>query len=188
MYRYKKVGPFSVMVRRSATESRAVRLLYVQLENAMLRCKDENTNWITQAGLPERILATASAGKHVPTYLSDEQREAGFHFLLSILQEIMVPVPSHEDIPNCIVCMEKCGVDQHRPVRLPCHSAHVFGEECIKEWLIDNWRCPICRVNVTLDAAVRKVESVQVKTDSPWWLLVLQGAYNPDHAVMSFSS
>lgn len=50
---------------------------------------------------------------------------------------------------DCIICYNEFGVKNpdgfvESPVRLP-KCKHVFGDRCLKQWLLDSDSCPYCR-------------------------------------------
>lgn len=46
---------------------------------------------------------------------------------------------------TCPICYESNG---NRKVMLSCHETHVFHEECIREWYLEEPSCPICRQHI----------------------------------------
>jgi len=50
-----------------------------------------------------------------------------------------------EDMESCPVCLDKYNEDEEL-VELDCH--HYYHEKCIKDWLINNRSCPMCREDV----------------------------------------
>lgn len=47
---------------------------------------------------------------------------------------------------QCTICMQEIGsheAEDEHPVRLPC--GHVFGNLCIRRWLVAHGTCPVCR-------------------------------------------
>jgi Ring finger domain len=56
------------------------------------------------------------------------------------------------DSRSCNICKEPlevvdAGGRLEHPVRLPCHSKHVFGHRCIRSWFSKHPSCPICRAS-----------------------------------------
>mmetsp|Transcript_9904 Transcript_9904/g.1466 ORF Transcript_9904/g.1466 Transcript_9904/m.1466 type:complete len:137 (-) Transcript_9904:44-454(-) len=61
--------------------------------------------------------------------------------------EMMKPKKYQGEPVDCSICTEI--IDSSiKVVVMPCDDRHVFHEECIKSWLWQNPRCPICRANV----------------------------------------
>ena len=60
---------------------------------------------------------------------------------------------------NCLICgqpYENLTTDSgsfEKAVALPCSDKHIFGSECLEEWLIHGKNCPLCRRGVTLPNA-----------------------------------
>lgn len=51
-----------------------------------------------------------------------------------------------DDIDTCSICMEAFD-EKHIPARIRGQGQcrHIFGKDCLKEWLEENTNCPICR-------------------------------------------
>lgn len=63
--------------------------------------------------------------------------------------------PASED-QNCSICLTEYGQnycsEKKFPKMLPCH--HIFGADCLKQWLQDHESCPLCRRIVFLRLVV----------------------------------
>ena len=60
-------------------------------------------------------------------------------------------LPTDSCCPICFPSYENPTPDSgsfERAVRLPCN--HLFGSECLSEWLTQNKTCPLCRYNLTI--------------------------------------
>ncbi|CAK7327637.1 unnamed protein product [Dovyalis caffra] len=49
----------------------------------------------------------------------------------------------------CVICLEDFKVGEDCQVLFLCK--HVFHSDCLKEWLVRNQRCPLCRIPVLLE-------------------------------------
>lgn len=62
----------------------------------------------------------------------------------SIFEANKVLVAANPEITDCTICMEQFTTnDRHRVVSLRC--GHLFGKECVKQWLNINQTCPVCK-------------------------------------------
>lgn len=63
--------------------------------------------------------------------------------------------PASED-QKCSICLTEYGSkyrsEKKFPTMLPCH--HIFGADCLKQWLQDHESCPLCRRIVFLRPVV----------------------------------
>ena len=65
-------------------------------------------------------------------------------------------LPSDAYCPICTQPYENQTTDSgsfEKAVALPCSGKHIFGSECLLEWLIHGKSCPLCRHGVTLPIA-----------------------------------
>ncbi|KJX92867.1 hypothetical protein TI39_contig5817g00022 [Zymoseptoria brevis] len=64
-------------------------------------------------------------------------------FLATWLVPIDLPPPTEEDEEgiDCPICLESLTT----AFQLPCHSLHVFHDECIRTWLKSHNSCPLCK-------------------------------------------
>lgn len=63
------------------------------------------------------------------------------------------------DVEKCTICL--CDFQEEEDVRrLPC--MHLFHIECVDQWLPNNKRCPICRVDIEAKANNDQCEVYQV--------------------------
>ena len=60
----------------------------------------------------------------------------------------------------CLICLNQYS-DDDNIVILPCDARHNFHEACIKEWLRNKNKCPICRTPVT-ESNLREFSLVQM--------------------------
>ena len=61
-------------------------------------------------------------------------------------------LPSDVNCPICIQPYENQTSDSgsfEKAVRLPCNENHIFGSECLSEWLQHGLTCPLCRCEIT---------------------------------------
>ena len=74
--------------------------------------------------------------------------------------------------PICVQPYENLTTDSgswERAVALPCNNKHVFGSECLTEWLKHGKTCPLCRRAMALpNAADRQL----VRMDRKWKSLI----------------
>ncbi len=54
-----------------------------------------------------------------------------------------------DDKKNCIICLEDFK-NREEIVTLPC--THIFHTKCIKDWLIEEKSCPICKFEITRES------------------------------------
>ena len=52
---------------------------------------------------------------------------------------------------DCPICQE-CFSKNDELITLPCDPRHYFHNRCIKEWLVQNAVCPICRTRIDQEA------------------------------------
>ncbi|RLN44564.1 hypothetical protein BBJ28_00012497 [Nothophytophthora sp. Chile5] len=91
---------------------------------------------------------------------------------LSSLAPDVAPVESAES-SQCMVCLEDVGLGVDRdqldgnnsPIELQCK--HAFHRECIFEWLLFQYHCPVCRAQVGPTAVTNYCRP---KTQVQWWL------------------
>lgn len=68
-------------------------------------------------------------------------------------------LPSDANCPICIQPYENLTTDTgsfEKPVALPCSNKHIFGSDCLTEWLTNGKNCPFCRRAMTLPNAADK--------------------------------
>ncbi len=118
----------------------------------------------------------------------------------SILRQLQkVPIytlPTDAKCPICIQPYDNQTTDSgsfETAVCLPCSDKHIFGSECLVEWLISGKTCPFCRTQIALpDASDMGTEGLEpdnqflafsiqhtLQWDDDWyaafWILHLQG-------------
>ena len=62
-------------------------------------------------------------------------------------------LPSDASCPICVQLYENLTFDSgtfEKAVALPCSDKHIFGSDCLTEWLAYGKNCPFCRSTVTL--------------------------------------
>ncbi|TMW62101.1 hypothetical protein Poli38472_009594 [Pythium oligandrum] len=75
-----------------------------------------------------------------------------------------------EDDSKCVICLDdlvSCDGDHdvESTVMLPCH--HAFHRECVFEWLLFQFHCPLCRSRIGPQAVTNYCCP---KSRSQWWL------------------
>ncbi|KAL3669123.1 hypothetical protein V7S43_005507 [Phytophthora oleae] len=86
-------------------------------------------------------------------------------------------VDSVPDSAQCMICLCEVDMDDHQqcdsecadldnsPIVLPCK--HAFHRECVFEWLLFEFHCPVCRVRVCPNAVTNYCRP---KDHVQWWL------------------
>ncbi|KAG2522662.1 hypothetical protein BBO99_00005942 [Phytophthora kernoviae] len=88
----------------------------------------------------------------------------------------LAPKISSDDQSNseqCMICLDdvsldtthEIGVGDNSPITLQC--SHCFHRECIFEWLLFQYKCPVCRAQVGPDATTNYCRP---KNQVQWWL------------------
>jgi hypothetical protein len=96
-------------------------------------------------------------------------REERMPVLLKRLDKITTPVGKSElarlGNPKCVICQEKLGEAEEKPVKLPC--GHCIGRECLRHW-VESWDresalrvCTLCKDGFDLT----KYDPDDAKTD-----------------------
>ena len=57
-----------------------------------------------------------------------------------------------EEGPESPICLIKINDSNTQYVILPCDTRHIFHRQCLVLWLKKNFRCPVCRTEVTEEA------------------------------------
>ena len=52
----------------------------------------------------------------------------------------------------CVICLEKYK-DKDDITFLPCDPRHHFHSNCIEMWLLNHAKCPVCNIEITMEAA-----------------------------------
>ena len=85
-------------------------------------------------------------------------------------------LPSDANCPICVQPYENLTTDSgsfEKAVALPCSGKHIFGSECLTEWLIHGKNCPFCRRAMALpNAADRQPANMDRKIKS-WTSAIL---------------
>ena len=75
-------------------------------------------------------------------------------------------LPEDAYCPICVQPYENLTTDSgsfEKAVCLPCHDSHIFGSDCLSEWLTHGKTCPICRRETTFldtgDAVVAQINT-----------------------------
>ena len=105
-------------------------------------------------------------------------------------------LPGDASCPICVQPYENLTTDSgsfERAVALPCCDKHIFGSECLTEWLKHGKNCPFCRRAMALPSAAArrmmdmdrnaKAMTFTIVDDQAWdeywygifWILHLQG-------------
>ncbi|KAI9286898.1 hypothetical protein BC943DRAFT_320213 [Umbelopsis sp. AD052] len=94
----------------------------------------------TQNGLDDVItqLLEQATNRNAPPPASEE--------IIAKLKRRKTTAKDTEDNQDCSVCKEDFSVSEDVLI-LPCE--HFFHQECIKQWLLVNGTCPICRYSLT---------------------------------------
>jgi hypothetical protein len=58
-----------------------------------------------------------------------------------------------DDSFNCGICLSDSGP----AVSHPCGNGHIFHRACLAEWMLESWKCPICRGDAPLEANLVRV-------------------------------
>jgi hypothetical protein len=54
-----------------------------------------------------------------------------------------------QNYTDCVICYNTCC----RIIQLECHESHIFCENCLNRWMINNNSCPMCRQNININNA-----------------------------------
>lgn len=105
-------------------------------------------------------------------------------------------LPEDAYCPICVQPYENLTTDSgsfEKAVSLPCHDSHIFGSDCLSEWLRHRKTCPICRRETTFldtgNAVVAEINTQRaflaftMQRNQEWeeywyvntWILHLQG-------------
>ncbi|KAF7951855.1 hypothetical protein EAE96_007153 [Botrytis aclada] len=88
------------------------------------------------------------------------------------IKNILAPVDATKlDFERCGICIDQYTEatiplePNHEPSKMP-NCGHIFGRDCIVEWLKNNDTCPLCRDELVLPVAYRlRVKINQLKTN-----------------------
>jgi len=58
---------------------------------------------------------------------------------------------------NCSICLGRLNKNM-KVVKTSCN--HVFHSKCLKKWIIDNQKCPLCRKNIEFINRKRKIDNI----------------------------
>lgn len=84
-----------------------------------------------------------------------------------------VPSDVSGDVDQCMICLENVNLDlsnqnchdDSSPIVLQCK--HAFHRECVFEWLLFHYQCPVCRTQVGPSAVTNYCRP---KNQVQWWL------------------
>lgn len=80
---------------------------------------------------------------------------------LSNVDAVILRTIARENDDLCVICQELlCNEDRPEAVELLCH--HKFCDECIRKWLSQKQRCPVCMVDLE---ELPKISIETVRTD-----------------------
>jgi hypothetical protein len=78
-----------------------------------------------------------------------------------IIEESTFTIKEHLD--DCSICLENIINEEHKKITT-CN--HIFHEECMAKWILQNNSCPLCRKNIDLNIYGRNDEENDGDSDS----------------------
>ena len=87
-------------------------------------------------------------------------------------------LPSDASCPICIQPYENLTTDSgsfEKAVALPCSDKHIFGSECLTEWLTYGKNCPFCRRAMALPSAAAMRTMEMDYRDTKTWAFTIVG-------------
>ncbi|CAD8107808.1 unnamed protein product [Paramecium sonneborni] len=52
---------------------------------------------------------------------------------------------------ECTICLEQINQSEIPIIQLKCHNTHIFHEKCIRDWLQQNKKCPLCNTQFIIE-------------------------------------